>query len=195
MNLANPSLKPPTFWGGAAAALMFAAVAALLLPALSLLFGGWLAVKIGLSLIAAGYAAYLMTAAQSSTARLAASVAWIAVAAVGFFFASSVVTLAVPLLLITWMIRAAYFRSGMVDSLLDLGLVLLGAAAAAGALINTGSTFLSVWTFFLVQALHTAIPGLHGAAAQSPAADGRRFNQALRSAEAALRRIHSQPTI
>ena len=66
-------------------------------------------------------------------------------------------------------------------------------AAAVWAARQSGSFALSLWCFFLVQALYAAIParfpGEGGSTADAVPED--RFQRAHRAAEAALRSLHS----
>ena len=74
---------------------------------------------------------------------------------------------------------------------MDMGLQLLSVAAAVWALQHTGSIWLSLWSFFLMQSLFVFVP-TRGSSTQSTTADlltESGFNKAYRSAEAALRRI------
>ena len=61
---------------------------------------------------------------------------------------------------IIWLVRSLYFHGSMFTALLDLGLVSVGLAASAWAMVNTGSLAGALWSFFLVQALFCWIPDL-----------------------------------
>ena len=92
------------------------------------------------------------------------------------------------------MTRSLYFYSSVLPALTDLMLSGLGLAAAVWAAGQTGSVFLSLWCFFLVQALFVVIPTRirrrHSESSLGP--DGLdRFQRAHRSAEAAVRRLSS----
>jgi hypothetical protein len=83
--------------------------------------------------------------------------------------------------------------------MLDAGLSGLALAAAVWAAISTGSLFLALWCFFLVQALFVAIPNRmsaprnHGRRAQkSASAVDDDFERAYRNAEAAVRRLATE---
>jgi hypothetical protein len=91
-----------------------------------------------------------------------------------------------------WLIRSLYFYSSLISALADFGLVLFGVASAIWAVLQTGSLSLSVWCFFLVQALFVAIPnawkrsskpGIVSKSTQDP------FQSAHRTAEAALTKL------
>ena len=74
----------------------------------------------------------------------------------------------------------------------DLGLSALGAAFAAWAAQRSGSAWLALWCFFLVQAFHVCIPAHRWRARQrasTPTDDA--FSRAHRAAEAAVRRLSS----
>ena len=58
-----------------------------------------------------------------------------------------------------WLIRSLYFHASILSTLLDFGVIALGLAVALWALIHSGSLLLSLWCFFLVQAVFVAIPG------------------------------------
>ena len=61
---------------------------------------------------------------------------------------------------IIWLVRSLYFHSSIFTALLDLGLVSVGLAASAWAMVNTDSFAASLWSFFLVQSLFCWIPDL-----------------------------------
>jgi hypothetical protein len=93
---------------------------------------------------------------------------------------------------ILWLIRSLYFYSSALSALADLGLNGLGMAAAIGAITRTGSLFLGIWCFFLVQALFVLIPrniNRKSGTAQDGQQHEDRFQHAYRVAQAALRKL------
>ena len=93
-----------------------------------------------------------------------------------------------------WLIRSLYFYSSALSALADLGLNLASVAAAIWAATESGSPFLSIWCFFLVQALFVAIPvrmGENRHKRRHEHAYDDRFERAHRAAQGALRRLSS----
>ena len=95
-----------------------------------------------------------------------------------------------------WLVRSLYFYSGVVPALMDLGISALSVSAMAWAISRSGSVFLATWCFFLVQALFVAIPkriGRRPGTGQDGHDSEARFQHAYRAAEAAVRRLSSNP--
>lgn len=94
-----------------------------------------------------------------------------------------------------WLARAAFRHGRPLAALVDLGLCGLGLAAAVWAFARADSVFLASWCFFLVQALHVAIPPARGETSGRPGARSaetdltERFARAQRAAEAAVERL------
>ena len=61
---------------------------------------------------------------------------------------------------IIWLVRSLYFHASIFAAMLDFGLVSVGLAASAWAMVNTGSLGTAVWSFFLTQSLFCWIPDL-----------------------------------
>jgi len=94
-----------------------------------------------------------------------------------------------------WLLRSLYFYSSALSALLDLGLTLAAVATAYWAIAYTGSVFLCVWCFFLVQALFVVIPpAVTGARGPvfSTDSDAEKFERARLRAEKALRQLFAQ---
>ena len=93
-----------------------------------------------------------------------------------------------------WLVRSLYFHSSFAPALIDLGLSFLSITASAWAMSRSGSLFLSIWTFFLVQALYVLIPQVLGAKARQvqPGPQNQEFRCAERQADAALRQLFRQ---
>ena len=91
-----------------------------------------------------------------------------------------------------WLIRSLYFHSSVLPALLDLGLCAIAGLAAIVTARHSHSMFLTIWSFFLVQALFIAIPPLLKTPRAAPADyPEQRFKRALHAAEDAVRRMHT----
>jgi hypothetical protein len=89
-----------------------------------------------------------------------------------------------------WLLRSCYFHARPLAALCDAALCAGAIAAAAFGALHSRSLFLALWAYFLVQALFVLIPEAPGSSPAATASDpASRFDQAERTAEAALRRL------
>ncbi|HSX60194.1 MAG TPA: hypothetical protein VLF18_08350 [Tahibacter sp.] len=89
-----------------------------------------------------------------------------------------------------WLLRCGYLHDGLGAAVKDAALSTFSIAAASYGAMHSRSLFLALWAYFLVQALWTLIPAAAAATTASPDDGGAsRFDQAERTAEAALRRL------
>ncbi len=181
--------KPPTFLGGAAIAFVFAAAGAAVFAALTPGLASHLVVR-GIAIALGGaYTLYLLSRSEERTGRVATVFVWCVLTTLTTVFVS-----ALPLFLICqvaaiWLIRSLYFHGSLVTALADLGISGLALASAIWAAKSSGSVFLSIWSFFLVQALFVALPADITAKPQRDERDDQPFKRAQSSATAAMRRI------
>ncbi len=184
-------MRRPTFVQGAAVALVLALVSGSLFSLAAAVAGSSLGMRALMAVVAFGYLAFLLSRSRERTGRLTVTALWLVATTLMIVLDASHLTYALTHVLMLWLVRSLYFHSGLIAALLDLGLNALAVGAFAWAAAETQSVFLSVWCFFLVQALFVLIPARVGTgrtAAAARAADGR-FDQAERNAEAALRRL------
>ena len=89
------------------------------------------------------------------------------------------------------LMRTLFFHKNLLAMLLDFALSLFALGTSFWAMSHTGSLFLAVWCFFLVQAAFIAIPGCTTATSSRSAAtsNSQQFDVALRKAEEALRKV------
>lgn len=184
-------MKKPGFFEGAAFALAASLGGSVLHSALSPVLSGATAARLLVAGLGLAYVLYLLQRTPERVGRITALAGWTAAAALAW-------GLPVPLTLyllihlgLVWLIRSLYFHSSLVAALADLGLGGLALAAGIAALLHTGSLFLALWSVFLVQALWVAIPPRIGARPRAPDTAEDDFQQAHRTAEAALRRLSS----
>lgn len=90
--------------------------------------------------------------------------------------------------------RGLFFHKNFASVLMDFTLSLFALGAAFWAVSHTGSIFLSVWCFFLVQAAFVLLPGFSREASTDTdaTANSQQFDMALRKAEEALRKVANQ---
>ena len=138
------------------------------------------------------YLSYLMSRSRHRVGRITTLSLW-AVLAVTTWWATPPLTLYLLIhVAAIWLVRSLYFYSGVLPALMDLGLNALSVSASVWAITRSGSVFLAIWTFFLVQALFVAIPPrVKGKTkpACDTAAESETFRQARRQADAALRQL------
>lgn len=183
------SHRPTTFLGGVAVAFILAAAGAAAFAALTTVLTSDVAIRATSTLLGSAYLLYLLSRSEERTGRIVTIVVWLSGAVATSVLAASLPLFFVCHVVMIWLVRTLYFHGSFIPALLDLGITGLAFAAAIWAARTSGSMFLAVWCFFLVQALFVVIPESTNAQAQSGGFDDQPFKRAHRSAGAALRRL------
>jgi hypothetical protein len=148
------------------------------------------------AILAGVYLAYMLVQSTSRVGRATLGVMSVAVLVGACFWGAStwlVMLLAVGLI---WLVRSLLNYASLVPVIMDGLLCVVSVGCAVGALIVTGNVFLTVWSFFLPQALCVFIPrrlkrsGRWCASMRAKAkqeANAGKFAQAHRAAEEAIR--------
>lgn len=186
-------MKQPTFLEGVAVALAIGLAGSVLYTALVAALPGVPVLRLLIAGIGLAYAVYLLGRSPERVGRVTAVAAWLLVALVLWFTHPPLLLYVCAHLGTLWLIRSLYFYSSALSAFADLGLNALALSSAVWAVTRTGSVFLGIWCFFLVQALFVVIPkGVNrkrGAA--RPGHEEDRFQHAYRIAESAVRNLSS----
>jgi hypothetical protein len=165
----------------------------------NLLFGGIVADATLFSLIlCASTLAYLIYLLKHSSARVGRIVVisgWAVTSVACWLFDLPLFEQVFIQAGIIWLVRSLYFHTSIFAALLDFGLVSVGLAASAWAIVNTGSPATAIWSFFLIQSLFGWIPDLaktQSGDAYSPRPGQAPFQSAHRVAVDAVRKL-TQP--
>ena len=143
--------------------------------------------------LAGAYVLYLLVKAPHATGRVVTFAAWLAGTAAALIFATHVGVLLCAQVLMIWLVRSLYFHASAFAALADLLLSGLALGAGIWAAEQSGSVFMTLWCFFLVQALFVCIPGnLPRPQASDAAQMADDFSQAHQAAQAAVRRLANQ---
>jgi hypothetical protein len=183
------SHRPTTFFGGVAAAFVLAAAGAASFAALTTVLTSDVAIRATSTVLGGAYLLYLLSRSEERTGRVVTIAVWLTGAVATGVFATSLPLFFVCHVVMIWLVRTLYFHGSFTTALLDLGVAALALAAAIWAARTSGSLFLAIWCFFLVQALFVVIPANTNAQAQAGGFDDQPFKRAHRSAGAALRRL------
>jgi hypothetical protein len=182
----------PSIGQALGAALVLSLCGAAVLAALAALVGGGASLRAGIALLGFAYVLYLVGKSGERVGRITTIAVWIALAGTAWLMGLPIVGYVLVHVGLVWLVRSLYYYSGVLPALADLGLALLGAAFATWAAQRSGSAWLALWCFFLVQSLHVLIPpSFLGSPSTANGDDG--FARAHRAAEAAVRRLTSAP--
>ncbi|MBN1379958.1 MAG: hypothetical protein JXA04_12070 [Gammaproteobacteria bacterium] len=189
-------MKRPGILNGIVIALFLSVIASAIYFVAKPLFGGGLVLRALITLMSLAYIVYLLRGSRVKIGKLTTVALWLVVSVVVWLWAPP---LAAYLLIHTgliWLVRSFYFHSSIVTSLADLGLSLLAIIAAVWAAMHSNSLFLSVWCFFLVQALFVMVPArwTRKIADNMVSDEPDHFQNAWVNADAALRKISTCKT-
>jgi hypothetical protein len=187
-------MKQPTFFEGIVVALAASLAGSALYAGLSTFVSGAEALRLLITAIGLGYVIYLLSRSREPVGRVTVLVAWALMAGAILIVDPPLVLYLIAHAGTVWLVRSLYFYSSALSALTDLGLNGLALSAATWAANQSGSLFLSIWSFFLVQALFVGIPSTmrrkrNGKEKSLDPED--RFERARRIAEAALRKLSS----
>lgn len=185
-------MKTPTLFEGILVAVISSFVGSLGYWILSALFANSLLIKLMISGLTLAYLLYLLSRSKDRVGRVSVVTLWSLMTISLWLFWPSITIFILFNLIAIWLVRSLYFYSSLFSSLADLALNGASVAIALGAASHTGSLFLTLWCFFLSQALFVLIPNTiqqkttHLFAIIDNDAD---FNRAYQSAEAAVRKL------
>ena len=187
-------MKKPRFSEGVVFALAASVFGSALYTVLGSVYPAAAVLRLLIAGIALAYVFYLLSRSRERVGRVTVVVCWSLATGILWFVAPPLLIYILVHLALIWLIRSLYFYSSVLAALADLILNGLSLIAALWAARQTGSVFLSLWCFFLVQALFVAIPARlsRGTRETNAGPDNiDRFQRAHRSAEAAVRRLSS----
>ena len=135
------------------------------------------------------YVLYLLSRSQTPIGRVSAMGVWALISVAMWLYWPPAAVFILVHISIIWIIRSLYFYTSLISAMADLGLNLLSIAAAYWAAMQTGSLFLSIWCFFLTQALFVAIPKNLFATNKHKPVCADHFRQSHRAAQAAIAKL------
>ncbi len=187
--------RRPRFSHGVIVAACLALAGSILVSGLGLVLGGVTVIKLSATAVALAYLLHTLKASHARSGRILTLTAWSLMT-----LACLWLNISLPLFLLIhagaiWLIRAFHAYASLVPAILDACLSAFAVLAFAWAFMRTGSVLLSTWCFFLVQALWVFIPRTLSPpeTRREPGGGNDSFDQAKRRADAALRKLFSQP--
>lgn len=182
-------MKTLSFWPAVALALAISVLGWVLHTVIGSVLGiGW-SLRIVVLAAAMLQVLTLLATTPQRSGRVVAAAAWLALSG-----ALVLLDPALPLWLIAqtgfiWLLRSLQRYDSLLTAAADALLSGFALSAAIATAMHTRSLFLSLWSYFLVQALAAFLPRRLPASAPHTAAGGNDFEASFRTAEAALRRL------
>ncbi len=180
----------PSLGAGLLAAFLLSSGGAAVLAAATPWLGTAATLRIVIAALGFAYTWYVIARSGERVGRITTVACWMAVAGVVWLLDVPLGAYVLVHLGLLWLVRSLYHYSSLLPALADLGLTLLGAAFAIFAAQRSGSAWLALWCFFLVQAFHVFVPATLTGVKRALVADDT-FARAHRTAEAAVRRLSS----
>lgn len=181
-----------TFWDGVVIALLGSSIGSIGFFALTFLFSEDGAIRLLISGLAFAYILYLLSRSRERIGRITVMSIWFILLVMLWLFYPSLTLFVVFHVLTIWLVRSLYGYASLFAALADLGLNALSITFAFWALHHTGSLFLTLWCFFLAQALFVYIPtGIkrpNSDKAVIPNSESD-FKRAYQTAESAVRKL------
>lgn len=180
--------------GGVAFAALLALAGTIGYAGLTTLVGPRVALGCLVAALGGAYVLHLLGRSEDRVGRIAVFAAWLAITLGVALFVPGLAAALITQTLAISLVRTLYHHGAVLAGLADLVLSAFALSAAVWAGAETGSVFLSTWSFFLVQALHIAIPARFSRVREGGESDGAvdSFSRAARAADAAIRRIATE---
>lgn len=151
-------MKQPTLKEGIAIALIASFMGSVGYLTLSTFFSDSFVVRFLISSFSFFYILYLLSRTKERIGRFTTVVIWAVVSLAAWLIWPTITLFVLLHLSLVWLIRSLYFYSSLLSASADLLLNVLSIATAIWAFSHTGSLFLGIWCFFLIQALFVLIP-------------------------------------
>ena len=185
-------MKPSTLFEGIIVALIGSFVGSIIYYALSSLFSDSFLIRLPISSLSFSYILYLLNRSKERIGHITVIAVW-TVSVISLWFIWPPITFFILMHAIAiWLVRSLYFYSSLFSSIADLALNGLSIAIAFWVAGHTGSLFLTIWCFFLIQALFVLLPTTMKKPTSSVSMTFKNedeFHHAYQAAEAAVRKL------
>ena len=158
-------MKSPGFWRQVGYGLLLSAAGAVLFAGLSGLIGSATLLRALIVVLGAAYLALLLHGLRVRIGLVVTLACWIAVTLLLFAFDPRLWAWLLAQVAMVWLVRSLYRYDSLAAAIADAALSGLALATAIATAGYTRSMFLTLWIFFLVQALFVFIPGARAAVA------------------------------
>ena len=183
-------MKTVTFFEGVVIALLASLFGSIGFFALTFFCPSEFTLRLLISALAIVYCLYMLNRSRKSVGRIMVMLAWFTLLVTLWLIFPPLTLFLLLHVLAIWLVRCLYFYSSLFASIADLGLGAFSVASAFWALHHTGSLFLTVWCFFLVQALFVFIPtGIKRPNVDKASTSETDFKRAYQIAEAAIHKL------
>lgn len=187
----------PSFTQGIIVALVASLIGSITHFTLSGFFSITVIAELLVSGLSLAYILYLLSKSKERIGRVSTVLVWSVITIVLWLSEPALSIFVLINLMMIWLARSLYFYSSLLSSGLDLILTVFSFATAIWAFAHTGSLFLTLWCFFLMQALFIFIPvKIGGGQMKDTNANNDQnenieanFQRAYRDAEAAVRKL------
>ncbi len=155
------------------------------------MFSSTVSSKLVIILVTLFYLVRLVSCSQLRAGKLILNLGCLVLLLGGGLFFEQLGSLLVMATVMIWMVRSFLYYSSIVASCADLVLCLMSLVGFAFSFNSSHSIGVAVWSFFLIQALHSLIPERFGVTGHAAEEDQsvHRFDRAYRSAEQAIQQI------
>lgn len=183
-------MKRPGFWHEVGVALVLGIAGSLAWSALCWILNPATALRWVIAGLGIVYAVLQVRGLDARVGRLLVIAAWLALNMALLVFNPPLLEWLLAQAAAIWLLRCWACHGSLFTAMADGVLGLFAVAAGVVVIHTTHSLFLSLWSFFLIQALFVFIPdSLRSAPRTSVPDNDDRFARAQRSAEAALQRL------
>ncbi len=183
--------KQATLFEGMMVALISSLIGSIGYFALSTIFSDSIIIRFLISGLGFAYLLYLLSRSRERIGRVTVILIWSMMVVTLWFFWPPITLFILFHMIAIWLVRSLYFYNSLFSALADFGLHSLSIAAAFWAASHTGSLFLSIWCFFLTQALFVLIPTRHSKPNTHTKTinNDAQFQRAYQAADAAVRKL------
>ena len=184
-------IKNATFFEGIMIAIISSFIGSIAYFALSTIFSDSIIIRLLISGFGLAYLLYLLSRSRERIGRISVILIWSVMVITLWFFWPPITLFILFHMIAIWLVRSLYFYSSLFSALADLSLHGLSIAAAFWAASHTGSLFLTIWCFFLTQALFVLIPTQLSSKSNKsiPINNDAQFQRAYQAADAAVRKL------
>jgi hypothetical protein len=182
-------MKTPSFWREVLLALVISVGGAVVHNVLAGFIGRALSLRVVVLLVAMVYVLSLLRQSPLASGRVVAALAWLALSLLLVAFNPALTVWLLMQTAFIWLLRGLQGYDSLISAGMDALLSAFALAAAVTTATHTQSLFLTLWCFFLVQALAVFVPRRAPERRQAAAVPENDFDASFRNAEAALRRL------